>query len=217
MSMLIAEKFVLLALAPDGRVARGSANQSAAAVGVTGALLTELAQDGHIDLADGRIRVTGTRPSHPLLIQALENVAPHDGKKLKSRLSRIKHTGWREVVDMMVEQGDLGRESHTFRPTRHPVRDQAAHAALLDHVRAEAIGNGPLDAETATLLALAGPSQMLEVVAPDRADRKTAKRRIAEAAEQVPAAAAVKYVIDAMTTTAAGAAVVGASASAGSC
>ena len=42
---------------------------------------------------------------------------------------------------------------------------------------------------------------VLEVVAADRADRKVAKRRIAEASEQVPAAAAVKYAIEAATTS----------------
>ena len=52
---------------------------------------------------------------------------------------------------------------------------------------------------------------MLEVVAPERADRGKAKRRIAEAAEQVPAAAAVKYVIDA-TQAAVAAATIGAAA-----
>lgn len=41
---------------------------------------------------------------------------------------------------------------------------------------------------------------MLEVVAPDRSDRAAAKRRIAEATEQVPAAAAVKHVIEAVQT-----------------
>ena len=52
------------------------------------------------------------------------------------------------------------------------------------------------------LLALAGPSQLLEVVAPGRSDRAMAKRRIAEAAEQVPAAAAVKYAIESMSAAA---------------
>ena len=36
--MLLAEAFALLALDPDGTVARGMSNQPAAAVGVTGAL-----------------------------------------------------------------------------------------------------------------------------------------------------------------------------------
>ena len=68
---------------------------------------------------------------------------------------------------------------------------------MLDGVSAAAIGDGSLDARTAALLALAGPSQLLEVVAPDRADRKAVKR---QASEQVPAAAAVKYAIEAATT-----------------
>jgi hypothetical protein len=37
----------------------------------------------------------------------------------------------------------------------------------------------------ATLLALAGPSQLLEVVVPARSDRAKAKQRIAEAAQQI--------------------------------
>ena len=103
--MLIAEEFVLLALRSDGKLARGAANQSSVTVGVTGALVTELAIGGHLDLADGRIRVTGTRPAHPLLARSLDNVAPHAGKKLSSRLGAIKHAGWFEVVDSMIADG----------------------------------------------------------------------------------------------------------------
>ena len=47
------------------------------------------------------------------------------------------------------------------------------------------------------LLAPSGPCQMLEVVAPARADRAKAKQRIAQAAEQVPAADTVEHVIEA--------------------
>jgi hypothetical protein len=197
-TVLLAEMFVLLALEPDGTLARGTANQPAVAVGVTGALVAELVQDGNLDLTDGRIHLTGSMPTHPLLAQTLASLAPHEGKKLKSRLSSVKHAGWREVVDGMVAAGVLGRERGTLRPTRHPVVDVPAHAELLAEVRAAATGDQPLNPRTATLLALAGPSQMLEVVAPKRSDRAAAKRRIAAAAEQVPAAAAVKHVVDAM-------------------
>ena len=91
----------------------------------------------------------------------------------------------------MVASGALGREKQLFRPTRHPVSDKAAHTALLTEVRAAATGDGPMEPRIATLLALAGPSQLLEVVAPARSDRAKAKQRIASAAQQVPAAAAV--------------------------
>jgi len=210
--MLLAEAFVLLALDPDGTLARGQTNQSAAAVGVTGALVTELVQGRHLTLDDGRINLTGTRSGHPLLDEVLDNLAHYEGKQLKRKLAAVKHSGWREVVDAMVAQGVLGREKRVLRPTHHPVADQAAHAALLAEVRAAASTDGPLDERTAALLALAGPCQMLEVVAPARADRAVAKRRIAEATEQVPAAAAVKYVIAAMQSAAATATVAGAGA-----
>jgi len=196
--LLLAEEFVLMALAPDGRPARGVSKQSAAAVGVTGALVTELAQGGHLDLSDGRIRLTGQRPVHRLLIQALDNLAAHEGKKLKSRLGSVKNAGWSEVVDGMVQARLLGREKQPLRPTRHPIIDSSGQALLLDRIRAAATGKGPLDGRDASLLALAGPCQLLEVVAPNRSDRATAKRRITEAAEQVPAAAAVRHVIEAM-------------------
>ena len=71
----------------------------------------------------------------------------------------------------MARTGMLGREKQPLRPTRHPIIDTAAHALLLDRIRAAATGEGPLDGRTAALLALAGPRQMLEVVAPARADR----------------------------------------------
>jgi Golgi phosphoprotein 3 (GPP34) len=211
--MLLAESFVLLALDPDGTPARGHTYQSSAAVGVTGALITELSQRGHLDLTDGRIHVTGTRPTDPLLQQVLDNVEPLEGKKLKSRLSSIKHSGWREVVDRMIDEGKLGREKETLHATRHPVQCVADQQEILDRVRAAATSDGPMDDETATLLALAGPCQLLEVVAPDRADRKIAKRRIKEAAERVPAADAVKYVIEAAMAAIAVGAVVASSSS----
>ncbi len=194
--MLLAEQFVLLALDADGTVARGASNQPSASVGVTGALITELASEGHIDLADGRIHLTGTVPTNPLLAQTLDNLRPHEGKKLKSRLSAVKHSGWPEVVDAMVDTGMIGREKDALRPTRHPVTDPAAHAALLAEVRAAATGDGPLSERDAVLLALAGPCQLLEVVAPERSDRKQAQRRIASATEQVDAAAAVKQALE---------------------
>lgn len=196
--MLIAEEFVLLALDPDGTPARGASYQSATEVGVTGALISQLALQGHVDLAGGRVHLTGSRPEHPLLAQALDNLAPIEGKKLKNRLSSVKHAGWSEVVDGMVDAGVIGRDKATLRPTHHPVADTAAHAALLAELRAAATGDGPLDERTAVLLALSGPCQLLEVVAPERSDRKHAKRRIKEAAELVPAAEAVRATIEAV-------------------
>jgi len=53
-----------------------------------------------------------------------------------------------------------------------------ARAALLARVQAAASGDDELDARTALLLAMTGPAHLLEVVAPARADRRHARRRI---------------------------------------
>jgi hypothetical protein len=78
----------------------------------------------------------------------------------------------------------------------HP--DQVLIAEELVLLALDPDGRGPKGPRVATLLALAGPSQLLEVAAPVRSDRSKAKRRIADAAQQVPAAAAVRYVIESM-------------------
>lgn len=194
-----------MALDPDGTVARGTSNQYAAAAGVTGALVAELVHDGHLALDDGRIHLTGTQPEHPLLVRALEGLKPYESKKLKTKLGSIKHAGWSEVVESMIDAGVLSRDKPALRATRHPVVDSRAQDLLLGEVRSAAVGDAPLDRRMATLLALAGPCQMLEVVAPSRGDRPAAKRRVKEATEQVPAvAAAVRCVVDAMVVVVVG-------------
>jgi hypothetical protein len=200
--MLLAERFALLALAPDGTAARGAGNQDAVKVGVMGALVEELVLAGHLRLDGGRVAITGTRPTHPRLVAALDEVARFDGKKLRSHLSAIRHSGWSEVIDGMVAAGIVGRERSTLRPTRHPVADPVGHGVLLAEVRAAVAGDGPLDPATATLIALAGPCQLLEVIAPERSGRRHAKRRVKEAAALVPVADAVRYTIEAASSVA---------------
>lgn len=196
-AVLIAEEFVLLALTPAGSPARGASYQSGYATGVTGALVTELQLQGHITLDGGRIGVVGSVPEHPLLRQVLENLRPYDGKKLGSKLGMIRQSGWNEVVDAMVDAGVLGRQRPSaLQQTRHPVTDLDLHRTVLARVQAAARSDGPLDYRDAALIALAGPCQLLEIVAPERAERKHAKARIAEAARWIPAADAVKRVID---------------------
>ena len=69
---------------------------------------------------------------------------------------------------------------------------------MLAEVRAAATGDGPMNPRIATLLCRGRAEPAVEVVAPARSDRAKAKQRIAAAAEQVPAAAVVKHVIQSM-------------------
>lgn len=196
--MLIAEQLVLLSLSPDGRPARGGNGQQLD-LAVAAALVTELAAADAVAL-DRRLSVVRQQAfDHPLLARAMRVAVEVDGRKLTGALPTIaKRAGRAAVVDHLVAAGVLGRVKPSWwQPTRHPVLDQAAHADVLTRTRRAATSDGPLDLATATLLALSGPCQLLEVVAPLRDDRREARRRIKEATERVPAAGAAKKAIDA--------------------
>jgi Golgi phosphoprotein 3 (GPP34) len=120
-------------------------------------------------------------------------------------------------VDGLADRGVLGRRDHVswftwFPVTRHPVLQPAVREEVLERVRAAAAGEGEIEPRTAVVLALAGPSRLLEVVAPDKAGRPHARRRIETATELTPVAPVVKKVIAEMhaaaATAAAGAAAV---------
>ena len=98
-------------------------------------------------------------------------------------------------MGQLADVGVLGRERSSFlRPTRHPVIDTAAHQAVLDQVRAAAIGQEPAPPDVAVVLALAGPCRLLERVAPNRGTRRNAKKRIAHATAETPFAPGVSQV-----------------------
>ena len=171
-------------------------------VGLSGALLAELAIDGRLTIAeDGTIRAGDTRPDDELLADVYDAVREHlAGRKAKQVISGLDHRiggSWKRVTGRLVGTGVLGREKPSvFRPTQHPVLDTAARQAVLDQVRAAAAGDGPVSADVVVVLALSGPCRLLERVAPDRQTRGEAKRRIARATAETPFAPGVAKIID---------------------
>jgi hypothetical protein len=87
------------------------------------------------------------------------------------------------------------------------VLQPAVREEVLERVRAAAAGEGEIEPRTAVVLALAGPSRLLEVVAPGKASRPHARRRIETATELTPVGPVVKKVIAEMHAAAAAAAV----------
>ena len=76
--------------------------------------------------------------------------------------------------------------------------DRAARDAVVQRLRSAAAGDEPLDARAASLLAMTGPAQLLELVAPDRSTRKHARRRIDHALDATslqPIAESVRKVL----------------------
>ena len=111
-------------------------------------------------------------------------------------------------MGQLADVGVLGRERSSFlRPTRHPVIDTAAHQAVLDQVRAAAIGQEPAPPDVAVVLALAGPCRLLERVAPERSTRREVKKRIARATAETPFAPGVAKILEELTAAVAATAV----------
>jgi Golgi phosphoprotein 3 (GPP34) len=171
-------------------------------VGLTGALLAELAVDGQLTIGDdGTVRAGDTRPGDELLADVYDAVRNHlesrKASQVISGLSRYIGGSRDRVVDRLVDAGVLGRERPSvLRPTRHPVLDTAARQAVLDQVRMAANGEGPVRPDVVVVLALAGSCRLLERVSPDRSTRGEAKKQIARAIAETPFAPGVAKIVD---------------------
>jgi hypothetical protein len=187
--MLLAEQLALIAIDPDsGRHALGTRDNLNACL--AGLLVIEL----HLD----------DRPESDLLSAAHEVVA-EAGPKVKAVLSamsrgldrRLGMGTWDAVVAGLVHAGVVASTSGGLRP-HNEVIDPAARDSLVERLRLAAAGDEPLDARTASLLAMSGPAQLLELVAPHRSARKHARWRIDHALEATslqPIAESVRKVL----------------------
>jgi hypothetical protein len=213
--MLLAEELLLLGLDPDRGTVVNSARQQLV-VGLSGALIGELALSGAVQLSGGRFLAVGPAPEHPLLARVHALLAKPTRRRAAGQLRQVdKAVGgiWPRLVNGLIDQGVLGRRQDRmlfWSLTRHPVLQPAARNEPLQRVRLAATGDNGLEARTAVLLALAGPSRLLEVIAPDGADRRHARQRIKMATELTPVAPVVKKVIAEMQAAAAGAATIAA-------
>jgi len=167
--MLLAEELALIAIDPDsGRHAIGTRDKLNACL--AGLLVVEAQFD--------------ERPDVPI-IDAAREVLDDAGPKLKSVLSamnrglvrRLGSGTWDAVVRGLVAAEIVAPADGTVRP-RHRVLETAQRDEIIDRLRAAAASDDPLPVNTAVLLSMTGPAQLLELVAPERAARKHARRRI---------------------------------------
>ena len=114
---------------------------------------------------------------------------------------------WDAVVDSLVDRGLVAPAEGTVRP-RHRLLDVEARETIVRRLRVAAASDEPIDLRTAALLSMTGPAQLLELVAPDRAARKHARKRIDHALDTTdlqPIAASVRKVLaDSAAAAAAG-------------
>jgi len=191
---------LLTALNDKGQVPVGSG--ALIQVGLTGALLADLAIDGRLAVAeDGTVRAGDTRPGDELLADVYDAVREHlQGRNVRHVIGGLSHHigGSRDrVAGRLIGAGVLGRNRPSLlRPARYPVFGTAARQAVLDQIRAAAAGEGPVSPQVAVVLALIGPCRLLERVAPDPGTRGEAKRRIDRAIAETPLAPGVAKIVD---------------------
>jgi len=191
---------LLTALDDKGSVPVGSG--ALIQVGLTGALLADLAIDGRLAVAeDGTVRAGDTRPGDELLADAYDAVREHlQGRNVRQVIGGLSHHiggSWNRVVDRLTGAGVLGRDRPSLlRQTRHPVLDTAARQAVLDQIRAAAAGEGPVSSQVVVVLALIGPCRLLERVAPDPGTRGEAKRRIDRVTAETRVPPGVATIVD---------------------
>ena len=191
---------LLAALNDRGNVPVGSG--ALIRVGLTGALLADLAIDGRLAVAgDGTVRAADTRPGDELLADACDAVREHlQGRNVRQVIGGLSHHiggSWNRVTGRLTDAGVLGREKPSLlRPARHPVLGTAARQAVLDQIRAAAAGEGPVSSQVAVVLALIGPCRLLDRVAPDPGTRGEAKRRIDAVTAETRFAPGVAKIVD---------------------
>lgn len=199
-AVLIAEMLLLCAVDDDGKLLAGS--RPIVRIGLTGALLAELAIGGSLTIErDGGVRLLAAAPDDPLLTDVCDAVGgPLAGRRLGRVISALSPRiggSWQRVIDRLVSEGVLGRDRPSrLRLTRHRVIDVAARRQVVDEVRAAAAGAAPVRPEVAVVLALALPCRLASRVAPGRDARRAAKRRMKRAIADAPLAPDVARSLD---------------------
>jgi hypothetical protein len=223
-TLTLAEELVLLATDERGSVA-GAASASLDN-GIAGARLLELALAGRVALRDDAIAVIDERPTgEPLADEALATIgASSRARSAKHWVGKLASaTARRRVLERLDERGVLAPERSRVLGlvprTRHVEADPAPERAIRARLLAAARGEDPApDARTVALASLVRACNLVGSVF-ERAERKDAKRRLAELSAPDAVGPAVKAVTDA-TSAAIMAAVVattaGATAASGS-
>lgn len=163
----LAEDLLLLLFQPDsGTIAA----ENVLFYVLGGAVVTQLAQDGHVEATDVGLRGTlvtalgDTPPDDDLLREAWQYVAPKP-RGVQTVLAAIGPSLRAPLLDRLVESGDLRRESGKalgiFPTTTLHDGGTGRRAALVESVRAVLADGAPADARTGALAALLSASGAL--------------------------------------------------------
>lgn len=208
--VLVAEAVLLLLIHPE----KGSIVTSHADAVLGGALLSELALEGAVEL-NGRTRFRSGRVSpvaghtavvDPLLASALEIVA----EKARSPRDLVGRVGRRRldtIAGRLVERGTVvaheTRVLGIFRRRRWSIVDPAERDRLLTSLDAALTSPVPPDARACALLGLLGAAGVVErLVTPPGMTRRDVRRRARDVSRTDWAAQAVREAIRTSETAA---------------
>ena len=131
---------LLTALNDKGNVPVGSG--ALIQVGLTGALLADLAIDGRLAVAeDGTVRAGDTRPGDELLADAYDAVREHlQGRNVRQVIGGLSHHiggSWNRVVDRLIDVGVLGRDRTVGAAADPGIRSSTRRRARRSWIRSE--------------------------------------------------------------------------------
>lgn len=214
--MLLSEELALVAMDPaTGRHALGT--RSCLNACLAGLMVADLVVGGFAAAGtDERDVVLAGHPPESPTLAAAAGVVTDKGPRIKAVLSGMDRgleqqlgTGtWDTAVAGLAAAGVIGPAEGKVRP-KHEILDPAVGDAAVARLQAAARGEGGNDVRTALLLSMTGPANLLEIVAPERSDRREARRRIDHALDGTdlgPIGKLVRKVISEAEAVAAGAA-----------
>lgn len=194
--MLLAEELLLLVLDAERGKMRGGWSYDGS---LAGALLLDLIEAGRLQERDRKLAAAGGGGfAAAVLADAYAEIErserPRDARHWISRLPKALKPLRARVAQALVDRGVIGEERHKtlglFASTRYPELDPGPERELRARLRAVLVDGADPDAHSALLLGLLGPLELVGGLVP-REDRKAAKARAQELADQTSVSAAV--------------------------
>lgn len=210
--LLLAEQLFLLSIDPKTNRVYGRA-VSVISYSLNGALLTELALDGHITLHNSKLEVINSQVDDPLLKETLDIIEKKGLKTPKQWVSalRASHKNIqlkigtkldRSSVITMKEKSILGAFPsylYKFNPDNYTKK---AYKNFQNIVQKNKNGESLVGEErTVVLMSLIHASNLLRIIFPNSKEAREAEKHIKQLNKYLPVSSAVKETIDSINVS----------------